>query len=234
MQINRYRYNVGKKMKLVFLSDLHGSKIEPIIKAVDELIPNAVLVGGDFIHSATEYENGLALLSLLSKKYPTFVSLGNHERRFKGDLFSLINESGATLLDDRFVEFGGIKLGGLSSPYERKHCRSKSPELFLPKTEWLKELERQEGFKLLLCHRPEYFERYLKDLQIDLTLSGHAHGGQWRFFGHGVFSPGQGVFPKYTFGSYFDNRLIVSKGLGNGKWIPRINNPYDIAVIDLE
>ena len=73
----------------------------------------------------------------------------------------------------------------------------------------------------------------IKPLPIDLTLSGHAHGGQWRFFGRGVFSPGQGLFPKYTSGMYDGGRFIVGRGLGNPIIIPRIFNSPEVLVIRL-
>ena len=73
----------------------------------------------------------------------------------------------------------------------------------------------------------------MKRFDFDLVLSGHAHGGQIRLFGHGLFAPGQGIFPKYTKGLY-DGRLIVSTGLKPKEGlIPRINNKRQIVVIDI-
>ena len=85
---------------------------------------------------------------------------------------------------------------------------------------------------MLLCHHPEYYPKYIKDLPVDLTLSGHAHGGQWRLFGRGAYAPGQGIFPKYTAGVY-ENRLLVSRGLGNLYIVPKINNPPEILKIKI-
>jgi predicted MPP superfamily phosphohydrolase len=101
-----------------------------------------------------------------------------------------------------------------------------------PNLEWLEKFSHLRGPKILLSHHPEYYPKYIKDLGIDLTLSGHAHGGQWRFFNRGVFAPGQGIFPKYTSGLY-DGKLIVSRGLGNQTPYPRINNEEEIIVIDI-
>lgn len=38
----------------------------------------------------------------------------------------------------------------------------------------------EDSFSILLAHRPEYFADYIA-AGADLTLSGHAHGGQFRF-----------------------------------------------------
>jgi predicted MPP superfamily phosphohydrolase len=99
--------------------------------------------------------------------------------------------------------------------------------------EFANSFAKESGYKILLSHHPEYYGKYLKDLDINLILSGHAHGGQWRLFGRGVFAPGQGLFPKYTSGMY-DNKLIVSRGIGNQMLVPRINNSKEIIVLNFK
>ena len=65
---------------------------------------------------------------------------------------------------------------------------------------------------------------------FDLILSGHAHGGQIRLFGRGLFAPGQGIFPKYTSGIH--GSMIISRGLSNtGGMIPRLFNRREIVYI---
>ena len=104
---------------------------------------------------------------------------------------------------------------------------------------WLDGFEAAEGYKILLSHHPEFWsmrEPMLKDRRIDLVLSGHAHGGQWRIFGHGIFAPGQGLFPKYTEGIHCGpyGQLIVSRGLSNPyRKIPRLGNPCEVVLIEL-
>ena len=59
-----------------------------------------------------------------------------------------------------------------------------------------------DGYTILLSHRPELFSVYC-EAGIDLTLSGHAHGGQIRLPGvGGLFAPNQGWLPQYTAGLY--------------------------------
>lgn len=214
-------------LKLAFVSDLHDCENEPILSKISKHKVDALLVGGDFIHNNFVCKKGFEFLKSASKIVPVFCSLGNHESNYLGDLRNIILNTGATLLDNDFINFKGINISGLTSGkfYLKKGIA--------PNVDFLTEFSQLEGFKLLICHHPEYYPKYIKDLPVDLTLSGHAHGGQWRFFGRGVFAPGQGIFPKYTSGKY-DERLIVSRGLGNFSIVPKINNPPEICVINVK
>ena len=216
--------DIPQKLKFIFASDLHGCENEPVLDIIKETRPDGVLVGGDFVHDNTVYKSGLEFLARSSELCPTFVALGNHEHRYGGDIRTEVTKSGATLLDNDSVSFMGISIGGLSS------CEFNSTEM--PDVEWLKGFASLEGFKLLLCHRPEYYKKHIKDLPIDLTLSGHAHGGQWRFFDQGLYAPGQGILPRYTSGMH-DGRFIIGRGLGNPHRIPRLNNDPEIIIINI-
>ena len=225
--------DVDENITFAFVSDLHDRTNEPMLKIFEDNSIDAVLVGGDFVHNGKKYERGLEFLKLSSEKYSTFVEIGNHETKSGLDIIKLVKESGATLLDDTFIEYKGVVIGGLTTGFDFGHKQSafmRTPE---PHLERLKEFENQKGFKILLNHHPEYYPRYLKDLNIDLILSGHAHGGQWRLGKYGLIAPGQGLFPKYTSGMY-DNKLIVSRGANSVNLIPRINNKPEVVIIRLE
>jgi predicted MPP superfamily phosphohydrolase len=71
---------------------------------------------------------------------------------------------------------------------------------------------------------------------VDLVLTGHAHGGQWRLPAiGGVFAPGQGLLPKYTAGMYRLGKTVmcVSRGLGNTSFPLRIENKPELVLITL-
>lgn len=229
MKVTEYRVfaDLKRDYNFVFVSDLHGYDNEPIFKAINNLNPEAILVGGDFIHDRNNYKSGLEFLIAVCEKYPVFCSLGNHEFRFDDDMLPLIKETGANILDNESVLYDEINIGGLTSAVKRGAQKDKKANKRVPDIEFLMNFSNKEGFKLLLCHHPEYYSKYIKDIDVDLTLSGHAHGGQWRILGQGIFAPGQGIFPKYTSG-LIDGRLIVSRGLGNTHRIPRINNKPEI------
>lgn len=217
--------NVKKNIVFIFVSDLHGCENEPIYEVLRSVRHDAILVGGDFVHDEKNYKKGIEFLKTVSESEKCFVCLGNHDSCFPSDIRKAVKDCGATLLDNSYVDFNGIKLAGFTSG--EFYMPGKIPNL-----KWLEGFASLDGFKLLLCHRPEYFKKYIKKFDVDLTISGHAHGGQWRVFGHGIYAPGQGIFPKYTSGLY-ENRLIVSRGLGNPHIIPRINNTPEILVINI-
>ena len=207
------------RVRFALVSDLHCAPNGPVIEAIKKGSPDAVLVCGDFSHSKKTKEVGLEFLGDVAKLFPTFVSFGNHEND-AGVTPADAEKTGAVPLYDSFVPFRGILIGGLS------------PKKDGPDTAFLDRFSREDGFRLLLCHYPHYYDKYIKGLPIDLTLSGHAHGGQWRFFGRGVLAPGQGLFPKYTSGFYDGGRLFVGRGIGNRTPVPRINNPPEVVFFD--
>lgn len=238
MIINKYLLpaKIEEDFKFIFISDIHNADIEPIINAIKNIDAEAVLIGGDFIHDSEYYEKGLEVLKRSAQMKPTFVSLGNHERKFRGELLPLIYETGVTLLDNAATTFHGIHIGGLSSGYDWREEQANMKKTPTPNLVWLSEFAKLDGYKMLLSHHPEYYKPYIASLPIDLILSGHAHGGQWRFFGRGVFAPGQGFLPKYTSGIYDGEygKLLVGRGLGDShKFPPRINNKTEVIVMTL-
>lgn len=200
--------------------------------------------------------NVLPFLTACASLAPTFLSLGNHEWMLDQEDMDMIRSTGMTVLDNnwRSITVGGkeIILAGLTSGYvtDYRAFRSTQPakpryprreDLYgiggatraaahKPETDWIPSFTSQPGYKIILSHHPEYWP-LLKDENIDLILSGHAHGGQWRFFNHGVWSPGQSWWPRYTKGVY-EGRLVVSTGLSNTTWVPRLFNPTEVVYIE--
>ena len=238
MHITRYNFKapVNRPIRAAFVADTHDKPYDKIVKEIRANKTDVILLTGDIIYAHDDHVvRGFDMLAEFISIAPTYMSLGNHE----GGAVSLVRnkcrEIGVKLLEEECVEFEGIFIGGLTSGYiadseglEENHWK-KTPE---PDIAWLREFSSIQGFKLLLNHHPEYYPEYLKELDIDLILSGHAHGGQWRMFGRGIFAPGQGLLPKYTSGIY-DERLIVSRGLANNAPpIPRLFNSKELIFID--
>ena len=94
-----------------------------------------------------------------------------------------------------------------------------------------------DACNILLAHRPDYIDLY-RQYPFDLVLSGHTHGGQVRIplLVNGLFAPDQGWFPQYAGGLYEvgETSLVVSRGLSYYPRLPRVFDPPEVVVIDVE
>ena len=85
--------------------------------------------------------------------------------------------------------------------------------------------------------KTDYIDLY-RQYPFDLVLSGHTHGGQVRIplLVNGLFAPDQGWFPRYAGGLYEvgETSLVVSRGLSYYPRLPRVFNPPEVVVIDVE
>lgn len=215
---------ITKPLTLAVVADLHNGAYEDLLPHLQGV--DAILILGDLVNRhRSDYANAVGFLKDAPEIAPTYYAIGNHERRSpqREEYWPLVLRSRAVVLDNTFTLFEGIVLGSLSSAWPGQ-----------VKADFLAAMAAQNGFKLLLCHHPEYFEPHVQQHDIDLTLSGHAHGGQVRLFGRGLFAPGQGILPRLTSGWYFDRRLLVSRGLTNSAGAPRINDPCELILLHLK
>lgn len=161
-------------------------------------------------------------LSQASKIAPVYLSVGNHEWYFLPEDYAIMKKYNITLLDNKDCEVNVknhfLRIGGLSTKHN---------------IDWLKEYAKKDGKKILLCHHPEYYPRFILNDgdPFDLVLSGHVHGGQWRIFGRGILAPGQGFLPIFHHGKY--GKMIVCAGSANPSILPRFGNPTELVLIHL-
>ena len=261
-----YRIPAGIPHTIAQLSDIHGQDGNEILKILIRRRPSLFAVSGDlFLDHAQEGDSltelqpkVIPLIRACAALAPTYISLGNHEWLASPADIRALQSTGAVLLDNRWVrdQGTGLLIGGLTSAMVmdfRRFRKKHTPEHQYPKKKrhvdglvlhpsvrWLRTFEEQDGYKILLCHHPEYWclqTPMLRDHPIDLVLSGHAHGGQIRLFGQGLYSPGQGPLPRYTGGVFKGphGRLVISRGLANTAPppIPRLFNPREVVIIDL-
>lgn len=245
--ITEYKLIGDADLRAAVVADFHDGDPAPLLEAIRGVHPDVILVAGDVVHNREHTENGLAFLREALHIAPVFCALGNHETRCGDNIAEELADTGVSVLDNDYVAFKGLILGGLTSGF-RGPRRSRLKKTPAPILDWLDDFCAQKGVKVLLSHHPEYYPSYLTDRPIDLILSGHAHGGQWRIFEQGIFAPGQGLFPHFTSGAYRgrkrqcgvlslspdDPLLIVSRGLCNHTRIPRINNPEELIVLDIQ
>ena len=217
---------IERTLRLAVASDIHGAPVDDVLEEFSRC--DAVLVPGDLVdRHRRNNDEAVRFLQAVPDVAPVFYSLGNHEWLMKdaASFYRRAAETRATLLMNESCLFHGVRIGGLVS--------SEHP----PDEAFLDRFEQEEGFRLLMCHHPDVFPRYVSGRNIDLTLSGHAHGGQIQIGGQGLYAPGQGLLPRLTDGFYFGDRLLVSRGMTNSTKrmrIPRINNPCELILLTLE
>ena len=263
LEINEYSIQLSKPygVKLAVVADLHERPYEDIVEALKTIKPDVIILPGDTLERRDEgymgfkkadidkwqqtstawkiackflkifglnkkndfyakSNNGMNFIESASKIASIVMSVGNHEWYFTEDDYERFDEYGVVLLnnEDKEITIGdkAILFGGLSTRFN---------------LEWLRGFLEKEQDKILLCHHPEYVHRYLKPNSAQLIISGHAHGGQLRFFNKGLFAPGQGLFPKYTKGLYGNH--LVSAGVSNTAFLPRVNNPREVCIINV-
>lgn len=265
IQITEYKLNAPERMRAVVLSDFHNNDPGPVLDIVRKgLKPDVILIPGDVVlgyypeEGSLVVENSSNIVPFLKgccDIAPVFMSLGNHECLLCDADIEILKSTGITLLDNEWVKYGSLTIGGLTSGHVISYrsfrnsldnaetypsrCRPRKVSQLLTDNKWLDDFEKETGYKILLSHHPEYWcvrEPYLMSRKFDLVLSGHAHGGQWRIFGHGVLAPGQGFFPKYTSGMHKGpyGRMIISRGLANPyKIFPRWGNPCELIYLEM-
>lgn len=215
-----------KSKKILIISDTHSDIYNEVEKAIETEKPDFMVICGDVIDNKPEKDDWTKMknwLSNISKKISIYISLGNHDVFYaqKEKVVEMLKETGVIVLDNDIAKYDDLLIYGYTPIRNRD---------FVYPNNFPAEKERT----LLLCHRPnDFYEKRFLNENFLLTISGHCHGGQWRFFGKGVYAPDQGLFPKYTSGFYFDNKLLVSRGLANKCKIPRINNKPEIIILNI-
>ena len=247
LMVRQYTIEADKitaPVRMVLITDLHsckyGDNMQELILAVEEQKPDLVLLGGDIFDDQQPPENTEVFLQAVAAKYPCYYVAGNHEYCAGQEAFASMTS---------YMESCGIRI--LKGDVERVVingqvlyiCGADDPDNFrrMPmetQLDSMKHSTADDGYTVLLSHRPEYYEMYIQ-YGYDLALCGHAHGGQWRipFLINGVYTPNQGFFPDWAGGLYKkeNTTMIVSRGLAReSTGIPRIFNRPELVVVNLQ
>ena len=232
--------------RIAHVSDLHNTEIgkdnEKLLAMLQDAEPDIIAITGDLIDSRnTDVEVALQFIREAVKIAPCYYVTGNHESRISeySVLKAGMETAGVVILEDARTEIslGGetITLIGVNDPSFRTNDLSGDSVTVMDAK--LTQLHGDDNeFTILLSHRPELFDTYVKN-NIDLVLSGHAHGGQLRLpFIGGLVAPHQGMFPEYDAGLYTkeNTNMIVSRGVGNSIFPFRINNRPEVILIELQ
>jgi predicted MPP superfamily phosphohydrolase len=233
--------------RIVQVSDLHntefGESQSKLLGAIKKAAPDLIAVTGDLIDSRhTDVKIAMEFIHGVTELAPVYYVTGNHEARTNkyAELKEQLEQAGVVILNDEIIEieYGSevIRLIGVNDPDFTTQGDVYVEDAYVMNVKLKAMLTEDSTYTILLSHRPELFDVYV-DHNIDLVLSGHAHGGQVRLpFIGGLAAPNQGFFPHYSEGVYENSstKMLVSRGLGNSIFPIRINNRPELVVMVLK
>lgn len=231
--------------RIAQISDLHNAQFGKdnanLLEKLRSCNPDIVVLTGDLVDSyQTDIAVSIAFAQKAAEIAPVYYVTGNHESRISqyNALLEGLSDSGVTILQNASVtlEKAGeqITLLGVQDPsFQTDYLFGDAQSVIDSVLSQM--MADTQGYTILLSHRPELFDIYAEN-GVDLVLTGHAHGGQFRLpFVGGLIAPGQGFFPEYDAGVFTSNHtsMVVSRGIGNSILPLRINNRPEIVVVEL-
>lgn len=238
--ISRYRaglLGLQNPVRVVQLSDLHygpflqlGS-LEAWIKAAQDLRPDVLVLTGDLFDRGAlkqPIEPVLGLLSGLRAPLGTWMVWGNHDHEMMytrniapKEMQNRLEEVGIQVLTNRGVYIRpDLYLAGIDDLLQGK-----------PNIAAALAARKGKPATILLSHNPDMLPEV--PMSVQLTLSGHTHGGQVRLPFIGAPLPGSIYGQKFSQG-WVEAPAIgyISRGLGASMLPIRINCPAEMVVFD--
>ena len=237
--------------KILQISDLHNKDFDGMLsKKIKLSNPDIVVITGDIIdRQRTNVDITIKFIEEIKDTCPIYYISGNHENSSPhfDELKEKLKNNGVKILDnslekirrnDEFIVLFGVA-DVTRNEWNKEYILYETNDYYRLVIDKLKKDSKEnleEKFSILLSHRPELINIYAEK-NIDLAFSGHAHGGQVRLpLIGGLYSPGEGIFPKYTSGIHKikNTSLVVSRGLGNSGFPFRIFNRPEIVLVKLK
>lgn len=218
--------------RIVHLSDTHHSRftdLEHISRAVDvanSLKPDMALLTGDYVSHDADYIAPVAeVLGNIESEFGTFACLGNHDHWTDADLVThLFRGEGMRVLINEGFRFeardSSFWLAGVDDYMAGK---TDLPAALLGSF--------PDEMKLLLAHNPIIFRQSVR-AKVDLTLSGHTHGGQIK-----VRDAERKVLPTRKLKSGHHRRkesqIYITRGIGTVVVPARYQCPPEVTLLEL-
>lgn len=228
-------------LTILQLSDLHlgvSRQVKDLERFVDRLgdqgiSPDLIVFTGDLADDLSQIVPAFRAVERLRPRLGIHSSIGNHEylhgirearAQYDRARSNLLMGQGTSLR----VRDAVLHLAGADDPL------SIDAEIsgFMRRTTEQALRDRPAGaYSILLSHRPEGFVAAAQS-KVDLTLSGHTHGGQLGFNGKSAFQP---LFPDgYLWGRYERGASTLYTTSGWGHWFPfRLGCPAEAPLVVL-
>lgn len=230
-------------LKITHLSDLHIGQLTTIahlpqiIETAKQCEGDLIAVTGDFVDlSLNVLDDVIDALARLEAPLGVYMVPGNHDylsdgpefvRRFRGAKLKLmLNEAVNVARDGKTISVAGIDYA--DKPHQLARMVHRTIRVTRSST--------KSDLSLLLAHHPDAFDQAAKQ-GVDLTLSGHTHGGQFVLSNKrgkkGSIGLGSLAF-RYPRGLYQRGNSYLYVNSGVGSWFPlRVKCPAEVACLTL-
>lgn len=208
-------------LRIALLTDIHGGQLGPdsstLLAEVRQAKPDYITISGDLVDEDSDLSMLEPLLHGLTAIAPTCYVTGNHEWRMEDTeaVLKQIAACGVTVLRNDYLQLQKdgetMVLAGVEDP--NGYADMETPEAFVRR---IREEVPGDPYTVLLYHRNDALKQWA-DLEVDLVLSGHGHGGVIRLpLIGGLLGVDRRFFPTNEEGLCTQGRttMAVSRGLG--------------------
>lgn len=230
-------------LRLAMISDLHRGPaisreyLEAVVKRVNALKPDLVLLPGDFVsQSSTYFADVTTILKGLRPTIASVATLGNHDNwEGREEAIRAIEGAGVTFLNNSSVHLDeNRRLTGFGT---RGLCLAGVDDLGTGKPDLKAALAGVDPGvpTLLMSHNPDFAEiEEPGGARVDLQLSGHTHGGQIVLPGVGALVSGSGFGLKYLYGHVQGPHwpVFVTRGVGTSIVPVRVGASPEIVLME--
>ncbi len=225
-------------LKIAQLSDVHLgsffslSQLQMVLNQIVQKAPDILVMTGDIFDSVELNDKAIALINEYTRYFPfgVYFCWGNHEYlRNIEHLKESLDKTNIKVLNNSYIKIlsGAKPLYILGVDYLGGENDSKTA---LQREEYISQALSdvpENAYKILLAHHSIFIDNGFEH-NIDLTLTGHTHGGQFAVLGIPLFP----IF-KYMSGRIEKNGCIGYVNRGAGSWFPyRIGCPPEVTVFN--
>lgn len=226
-------------MRIGQISDTHigaflgVDHLQRAIRLLDRERPHIFTMTGDLLDDVTVGPACFDLLSRAHAPYGRFFIMGNHDNRAGRDEMVVLarRQQGLTTLinEELDVDVQGARfhVSGVDYPHGVSNWAYKD-HISNAFVKTATERGDDGDFRLCLVHHPDNFDA-IAERKIELTLSGHTHGGQvapLKMFTASMF--------KYVLGMYRQDQSNLYVSGGTGHWLPvRVGVPAEVTLLTL-
>ncbi|MCX8056347.1 MAG: metallophosphoesterase [Ignavibacteria bacterium] len=234
--------------RIAFISDIQAdrftneSRVNNYISKLNELNPDLVLAGGDFVTGDSSYIPIIkSLVKNIKSNYGVYSTVGDHDFfafkkqywRSLAEVKNALAEVNVKMIDNGnlilYLNDNSIKATFLSNTYVKPY-----DEIVFDS---LAKTNQDAALKILITHQPdEKIALKAKSYGYNLYLSGHTHGGQVNFLFPFVKVTPVIFETKFISGDYWFNGMlmIVNRGLGMSTMPIRYHALPEISLIEIK